>query len=189
MAGRPQRKAPPRRERSNPVQAQRRPILDEAPRTPPVGRAGITRPDTTPLEGRVVAPPIRLSHAYAFALDADVTPKEAQDPDAVVKSLARASAGRNGGRVKLADLVAASMVARTINLIGRDGVAAAKELADRVEGPVVQRTEVASVRYVVSVTPGGSLSTPQDGPLTLSEWEGQVASEGGPPVLLPGEPE
>ena len=178
MAGRPQRKVPPKRERPGPAQAPRkRPlvgVLDSAP---------MARRQGHPVTGALVQPQaphaipaVRLSVSYARAMDASVSLNEASDPDAVVASLARASADRNGGRVRLDDLIAASMVGRVINRPGRDGVPAAKELADRTEGPVVQRTEVASVRYVVSVTPGGGIDqAPQVGqPLTLQEWEGQV---------------
>lgn len=176
MAGRPQRKAPPKRERPGPAQAPRkRPlvgVLDSAPVSRPPGHPVGTLVEPQSLHA---VPAVRLSVSYARAMDASVSLNEASDPDAVVASLARASADRNGGRVRLDDLIAASMVGRVINRPGRDGVPAAKELADRTEGPVVQRTEVASVRYVVSVTPGGGMSQASEGaPLTLQEWEGQV---------------
>lgn len=178
MAGRPQRKAPPKRERPGPAQAPRkRPlvgVLDSAPVSKPKGRpfGGDTALNQAQ---RDVAPAVRLSVSYARALDASVDLQDADDPDAVVASLAKASALRNGGRVRLDDLVAAHMLGRVVSRTTRDGVPAAKELADRTEGPVVQRTEVASVRYVVSVTPGGGMSQAGEGaPLTLQEWEGQV---------------
>ena len=163
MAGRPARSpAPPRA-----VPEEERPRRPQAGAqfAPAVKAASLLERDREPA---------RLSSSYRRALDSDLDPSQATDPDAVRRSVlldldsARRATGR---RLTVADALAASIISRVVDSTTRDAVLAVRELADRTEGPVVQRTQDVSVRYVVSVTPAGAVGEAPSLPPTPEQWE------------------
>jgi hypothetical protein len=119
------------------------------------------------MRGRLEETP-RLSVSYSRAMSVELTPAQAANATRLRTAILKGA--RERGRLTVADAVAACVVARATDRGDRSGVAAAKELADRTEGPVVQRSEVASVRYVVSLTPAKG-SADDEAPLTVDEWE------------------
>lgn len=122
----------------------------------------------------VVAPrpaePVFLSKAYSGVLRAEVGLEDAEDAEKVMRALSRQAARENGGKVQVGQLIAHCLAAKAANLSGRDGVAAAKELADRTEGPVIQRVQEVSTRFVVSMDPSG-VQHGARGPLSIADWE------------------
>lgn len=115
---------------------------------------------------------IDLSSSYRAALAAEIPIEDAKDLDAVQDHILLGVRGARGHKgLCVADLVASSLVLRAIRPESRDGVLAARELADRTEGPVTQRIESASVRYVVSVGPSGALGPASQAALPAPEWE------------------
>ena len=170
MAGRAKRAAPKRKRPEVPP-------LD-APQPKPSNLAG-PRDHAPALAARAEAAvqqaleaPLKLSHAYQQALSMGARIEDEDDPDAVRHGILvglKAARGRSGLRV--ADLVAAALVRRVVDSTTRDAVLAARELADRTEGPVTQRIEAASVRYVVSVGPSGALGPAALAALPAPEWE------------------
>lgn len=139
-------------------------------------------------------PPVRLSSSYKAALGVEITADDVDDPDAVRRRVLDGLASR--GKLTVADALAASLVRRVVDTTTRDAVLAVRELADRTEGPVVQRTQDVSVRYVVSLTPAGAAVEGGLLPPSPEEWERQARGEweraqveAGAPTLqrLPGE--
>lgn len=191
MAGRPGRKpakARPKAHRRKPTPLQRGvprepPVAQERP---PASEAAISRPPgTNGREGSrriTVAPqqarPVLLSRAYAQTLGTDVALADTANPGKIMAALNRQAAERNGGRVRLEDVVAHALTCKAANLSGRDGVAAAKELADRTEGPVIQRVQEVSTRFVVSMDPSGVQHGAQ-APLSIADWEASVRAADG----------
>ena len=174
MAGRPQRRPTPASQRGrapHPVAPPREP-LDSRPEPGPIGRPPGPRPVRIEPRTRTTRP---LSDAYRAALDVDLDPDVALDADAARRSFLASMARQNGGKVTGAAAVAGALIGEIVGN-GRLTVAAAKELADRTEGPVAQRTEVVATRFVVSVTPGGGGSL---APLPASpeEWERAVRAD------------
>lgn len=134
--------------------------------------------------------PIKLSEAYRKALAMPAVEADIEDPDkvraAVLKGLREAS---NGHPLKIADLLAASLVRRAVDPASRDAVLALREIADRTEGPVVQQVQSASVRYVVSVTPAGAVGAPTIVGSSPEEWERMARADfdaAQAPALPPG---
>lgn len=170
MAGRPQRRPAPagKRRAPHPVAPAKAP-LDRAPQPGPVGilREG----EDHALVGtrrKVVRP---LEEAYRAVLSAPLPVSTLEDADQARVHFLRQVAKE--GQVTGAQAVAASLFAGVLER-GRMSVAAAKELADRTEGPVVQRAEVLSARFVVSVGPQGTLGALPASPATPEEWERMV---------------
>ena len=174
MAGRPQRRPTPASQRGrapHPVAPKREP-LDTRPEPGPIGRAPGPRPVRIEPRTRTTRP---LSDAYRAALDVDLDLDDSLDAAAARRAFLRSEARQNGGKVTGAAAVAAALMGEIVGN-GRLTVAAAKELADRTEGPVAQRVEAVSTRFVVSVTPGGGSSL---APLPASpeEWERAVRAD------------
>lgn len=189
MAG---RKTNPRQHRKPRLQQPRRPsspiTLDPA-EVPPVGAIGmrgvgaptseIILPSSI-VEGRAGRPDakrqplVQITDAYRQALDVDLPTADAS-PERLHKRLLTAMA--RGGRVKVSQIVAASMLARSTKVDGRDAVAAVREITDRVEGPVTQKSQVVSTRYVVSVSPTGALVEAALPPSTPEEWEARALAD------------
>lgn len=171
MAGRPQRRPTPASQRGrapHPVAPQRAP-LDARPEPGPRGRPPGPQDVRIEPRRRTTRP---LTEAYLAALDADLDEDVASDAGAARAAFLK---GRvRGGKVTGADAIAAAMLGEIVGN-GRLTVAAAKELADRTEGPVTQRVEAVSTRFVVSVTPGGGGLAPL--PATPEEWERAVRAD------------
>jgi hypothetical protein len=104
----------------------------------------------------------------------DLDPDVALDADGTRRSFLASMARQNGGKVTGAAAIAGALIGEIVGN-GRLTVAAAKELADRTEGPVTQRVEAVSTRFVVSVTPGGGGLAPL--PATPEEWERAVRAD------------
>ena len=171
MAGRPQRRSTPASQRGrapHPVAPPREP-LDSRPAPGPIGRAPGPRDVQVEPRRRTTRP---LTEAYIAALDADLDEEVASDAGAARAAFLKGRA--RGGKVTGADAVAAALLGEIVGN-GRLTVSAAKELADRVEGPVAQRVEAVSTRFVVSVTPGGGGLAPL--PASPEEWERAVRAD------------
>ena len=184
----PGRKAAPRKSRrprheqpARPHGAPDLPAVTVAPSVPiwerPAGESRVLVPSSVghPLVGR---PPesergrVRISDAYRRIIDAPVAPSDLSRPQvAVRKALAQA------GPLRIADLLARATISRALDGKARDAIAAMREITDRTEGPVVQKSQVVSARYVVSVSPTGALSESQPAALSLSDWEAQAVEE------------
>lgn len=165
MAGRSKRPTKPRTAAE---------ALDHTPREPHPIRdlSDRTSANLARVEQNVVAKPILLSKSYAAALAVEASEAEAEDPDAVRRAVLRGlrrAKGRDAS-LNIGEILAAAMVRRAVDPASRDAVLALREIADRTEGPVVQRVESANVRFVVSVTPSGNVGAPTLGS-TPESWE------------------
>lgn len=189
MPGRPQRRPPSKRtERARPshlpAKAPLRPVEVEAPPTPgPIGFVPGS-PRSVELRGRLDGM-AKLSTSYAQAMSVELTPSQGKSASRLQTAILKGAKER--GRLTVADAVAACLFSRAVDRGDRSGVAAAKELADRTEGPVVQRSEVASVRYVVSLSPSKGAGG-DDAPMTVAEWEALANDETKGPPALPAAP-
>lgn len=188
MAG---RKTNPRQHRKPRLQQTKRPsspiTLDPAdvPPVGPTGMRGVGAPTSeivlpsSVIEGRAGRTPanlaVRISDAYRQALDVDIPVTAGTAPEKLHKRLV-ASMARNG-KVRMSQLVAASVIYRSLDPRSRDGMAAVREITDRVEGPVTQKSQVVSTRYVVSVSPTGALVEAALPPSTPEEWEARALAD------------
>ena len=187
----PGRKTAPRKSRQPRHEQPKRPVAaPDLPTSPaPTGQTG-ERPVGTPtsvtflppsvIAGTFVgtgAPPrrIRVSDAYHRLMARDISPRDLSKPDVAVKRALSELASQ--GPLKMADLVAGSVLLKALHPTARDAMVAAREITDRTEGPVVQKSQVVSARYVVSVSPTGALSESQPPVLSLSDWEAQAVEE------------
>lgn len=176
MAGRPQRRPTPasRKGRApHPVAPPAEPLTRQATAAP-VGilRAGDGRA-VVQARPRAVKP---VEDAYRAALEIELDPHTAIDPEATRTAYLGHMA--RGGKVTGAHAVAASLLSGVLQR-GRIAVAAAKEMADRTEGPVVQRVESLSARFVVSVGPTGVLESGHlvGSPSSPEDWEAAVRAD------------
>lgn len=193
MAGRPQKRSVTRRRPTRPA-----PVLDGGPA---VVSAPVGAPNHSALSPeararrRAAASPIYLSHSYLAALAAEISEADTDDPDTLrrrVISEMKKRRSQVGQALTVADALSAALVGRAADPGARDGVLAIRELADRTEGPVVQRTADVSVRYVISTTPGEASGTILPA-LSADEWERQARGDWDQrrldealPVLPPG---